>query len=221
MHDEFMTEFIVPYGQSRIGEKDFYFCRDLEKLYIPHYVKEIPKTNFVEKPQGAAFNIPRQIHPLTIFGEKGTAAERCAQDAGLIFEETDRWEDGNVLKAYFGQSKNVKIGTYIKVIRHSAFHCAPDIEVVELSLGLESIDSTTFQNTKIREIVIPKSVMNIGSRTFKDCKNLKCVAFENGDTTFECDCFDGCSEELLIKAPSGGFVEKFSKQYNKCFEPIS
>lgn len=221
MYDEYITEFIIPYGQSIIGEKDFYFCRDLERLYIPHYVKEIPKTNFIEKPQGAVFNVPRQIHPLTIFGEKGTAAERCAQDAGIIFEETDRWEDGDVLKAYFGQSKNVKIGSHIRVIRYDSFHYAPDIEEVELSFGLDLIDSATFQNTKIREIVIPKSVKNIGSRTFKDCKNLKCVAFENGDTTFEIDCFDGCSEALVIKAPSGGFVENFSKKYCRHFESIS
>ena len=219
MYDEIMTEFIVPYGQSIIGEKEFYFCRDLEKIYIPHYVKEIPKTNFIE--EGAVFMIPRQIHPLTIFGERETAAERCAQDAGLIFEETDRWEDGDVLKAYFGQSKNVKIGSHIRVIRYDSFHYAPDIEEVELSFGLELIDSATFQNTKIREIVIPKSVKNIGSRTFKDCKNLKCVAFENGDTTFEIDCFDGCSEALVIKAPSGGFVENFSKKYSIHFESIS
>lgn len=221
MHDEFMTEFIVPYGKSIIGEKDFYFCRDLEKLYIPHYVKEIPKTNFIEKPQGAVFNVPRQIHRLTIFGEKGTAAERCAQDAGIIFEETDRWEDGDVLKAYFGQSKKVKIGTHIKVIRYDAFHYAPDIEDVELPLGLELIGSTTFQNTQIRKIVIPKSVKNIGSRTFKDCRKLSCVVFEDGGTTFECDCFDGCSEKLVIKAPSGGFIENFAKQYSKRFKPIS
>ena len=220
MYDEYITEFIIPYGQSKIGEKDFYFCRDLERLYIPHYVKEIPGTNFFDKPQGH-FKVPRQIHSLTIFGEKGTAAERCAQDAGLIFEETDRWEDENVLKAYFGQSKNVKIGGHIRVIRYDSFHYAPDIEEVTLSLGLELIDSTTFQNTKIREIVIPKSVKNIGSRTFKNCKDLKLIVFENGDTTFECDCFDGCSEVLVIKAPSGGFIENFAKQYKKRFEPIS
>jgi hypothetical protein len=92
---------------------------------------------------------------------------------------------------------------------------------VELPLGLELIDSTTFQNTKIKEIVIPKSVKNIGSRTFKNCTDLKLIVFENGDTTFECDCFDGCSEALVIKAPSGGFIENFAKQYNKRFKPIS
>jgi hypothetical protein len=46
------------------------------------------------------------------------------------------------------------------------------------------------------------------------------VFFENGETKLDNCCFYGCNELLIIKAPSGGYVEEYAKKYNLKFEGI-
>ena len=44
-----ITEYIIPVGKTIIGNSVFSHCIDLERLYIPWYVKNIPVSNFFYK----------------------------------------------------------------------------------------------------------------------------------------------------------------------------
>ena len=109
----------------------------------------------------------------------------------------------------------------IRTIGYKAFCNAPHVKSVNISISVEYVDSEAFMNTDIEEIFIPQNVKSISSRTFKNCKRLMCVIFENGNTVFEIDCFDGCEDSLIVKAPAGGFVEEvITKHTNVKFEKI-
>ena len=54
------------------------------------------------------------------------------------------------------------------------------VQSVVLNEGLKTIGSETFRSSKIKRIVISKSVTKIDKCAFENCKNLKEVVFEGG-----------------------------------------
>ena len=83
-----------------------------------------------------------------------------------------------------------------------------------------NIASNAFMDCQVGKVVVKDSVKSMGSCVFKNCRNLREVIFENGGTKIDNSCFEGCSGELIIKAPSGGYVEEYSKKYNIRFEAL-
>ena len=218
MLNEFTTEYIIPFGQKKISENEFSRCADLECLYIPYYVEEIPDSNFFDR--SGVFKRALQKPWFKICGEKGTPAEAYANAAGILFEETTMWIQNNTLKAYFGQSDKVVIPNDIERIRYGAFQYAPHVVDVVIPNSVNVIDSEAFTRCAIKEITIPKSVTGMGSRAFMDCKELMSVTFENANTVLDNDCFKGCHKDLTIKAPAGGTVQEYTTKYQIRFQAI-
>lgn len=218
MLDKYTTEHIIPYGQTKIGDNDFSHCENLAHLYIPYYVEEIPDSNFFDR--SGVFKRSLQAPAFTIHGEKGTAAEAYANKAGIFFEESTMWVRGNHMMAYFGKTGEVFIPAEIEIIRYGAFQYAPHVFFVNISANVIGIESEAFSGCAIKEIVIPKNVTRIGSRVFMNCKDLVNVTFENANTVLDNNCFKGCHNDLVVKAPSGGTVEEYARKYNIKFETI-
>lgn len=217
--NEYTTEYIIPYGQTVVGKGEFTDCHDLEKLYVPAYVTQIDESNFVErKPGKALWKVERYQPYLVIYGEEGTEAEECARRAGVRFIKADRLVKGNCLCAYFGSKEKVEISEGVDTIGYETFKYAPQVVSVEIPNTVKYIESEAFMGCELKEVRIPFGVQGIGSGVFKNCKNLQCVVFENGDTKLDNDCFSGCSDTLVVKAPAGGYVEKYAQQYQVKFE---
>ena len=206
---------IVSYGVTKFDDYAFSNCQEIQELYIPWYVEEIPETNFVNE-KGKI-----QSPDFTIYGEKETEAERVAKKVGINFIETNIWTSKNKMYAYFGRSEKFVMPEGIVSTWGSIFECAPHIAEVKLPSTLCFICGKTFLNCKnIKEIVIPKSVNGTGSEVFKGCKNLQSVTFENGETNLGDKCFTSCPKTLVIKAPAGGKIEEYAKKYKLTFEAI-
>ena len=218
MLDENTTEYIIPYGQTKIGNNDFSHCAALAHLYIPYYVEEIPDSNFFDRSK--VFKRSLQAPGFTIHGEKGTVAEAYANKAGILFKESTMWVRENHLMAYFGKEGEVFIPSEIEKIRYRAFRYAPHVFFVDISNNITGIDSEAFANCAIKEIVIPKNVTRIGSRVFMNCKELVSATFENANTGLDNECFKGCHNDFVIKSHSGGTVEEYARKYNIKFEAI-
>ena len=218
MLNEYTTEYIIPYGQTKICKNEFSSSKELLHLYIPYYVEEIPDSNFFDR--SGVFKRSLQAPGFTIHGEKGTAAEIYANEAGVLFEESTMWVRGNHLMAYFGKEGEVFIPAEIEIIRYGAFQYAPHVFFVDISNNITGIESEAFANCAIKEIVLPKNVTRIGSRVFMNCTELVSVTFENADTVLDNECFKGCHNDLIIKASSGGTVEEYARKYNIKFEAI-
>ena len=91
---------IVSKRIKKIGANAFTYCKNLERLYIPWYVEEVPETNFVDCSD--VFKVMCQKN-LTIYGEKGTEAERVAIQAGVKFEECKEIIRGDKYCYYLGK----------------------------------------------------------------------------------------------------------------------
>ena len=218
MLNEFTTEYIIPFGQTKIGENEFSHCTDLECLYIPYYVEEIPDSNFFDRSE--VFKRSLQKPWFKICGEKGTPAEAYANKAAILFEETTMWIQNNTLKAYFGRSDKIVIPDEIERIRYRAFEYAPHVVDIVIPDNVNGIESEAFAECAIKGIIIPKSVTGMGSRVFMNCKELMSVTFENANTVLDNDCFKGCHKDLVIKAPAGGTVQEYAAKYQIQFQAI-
>ena len=83
-----------------------------------------------------------------------------------------------------------------------------------------NLGNNAFMDCQVKKVILTLNVKTGGHFVFKNCKNLREVIFENGETGLDNLCFEGCPDDLIIKAPAGGYVEEYAKQYNLKFETI-
>ena len=68
-----------------------------------------------------------------------------------------------------------------------------------MSEGLECIGAKWFENTTVREIIIPKSVKKIGENAFYGCKNLISIILQEGLESIGDNWFKNASiKEIVI-----------------------
>ncbi len=87
--------------------------------------------------------------------------------------------EGGVLKKYQGESVDVVI---------------PDT-VVEIA-------GECFKGLKIKSVIIPNSVTNIGISSFELCKNLSSITFSDSLTDIEASSFNGCTNLTSVILPN-------------------
>lgn len=83
-----------------------------------------------------------------------------------------------------------------------------------------SIAAGAFEDVdNLEKVVLPECNINVGSRAFANCGNLKTVIVPDMDTSFEEDVFDG--DEIVLKGYKGSEAEKYAKEYdNITFEVL-
>lgn len=89
---------------------------------------------------------------------------------------------------------------------------APYSASVNIPYNTSVIETEAFANTGIESVSIPKSVKEIHSLAFADCKNLRKVIVNFPSTTFDSHCFENCSSELLLVAPLDSVAYRFAKE---------
>lgn len=96
----------------------------------------------------------------------------------------------------------------VEEIEDITFYCCKKLEEVKLSEGLKFLGHGAFYGTRIKDIVLPKSLVGIGYECFCDCADLATVIFSDTGTTpinIGDDAFRGCKkiEEVVIRSNIG------------------
>lgn len=95
-----------------------------------------------------------------------------------------------------------------KVIRKEAFADTRSFNVTfELNEGLRYIEANAFENSRVKKIIIPESVVYLGSQAFKGCEYLKEVIILNPNIKIGNYCFMGTNPEMIcnIDLPKHAF----------------
>lgn len=96
---------------------------------------------------------------------KFTYAER----QGLVFDSIGFDDDYSVLVDYEGESKDIEIPNFVKVISDFAFD-NKELKSVTIPESVISIGDSAFRDNKLTSIDIPDSVISIGKHAFTDNK---------------------------------------------------
>lgn len=102
-----------------------------------------------------------------------------------------------ILGGSFSSAKNIKrvsIPGSVRFVAGLAFYNCALLEAVELSEGIETIGSTSFELSGLKSVKLPKSLKKLGSYAFQFCKSLEGVEFEVEPSEFGSRVFHGCDK---------------------------
>ena len=183
----------IPDSVIEIGGGGFFQCRNLKKVTLSSQIEIIGSGAF-EKTAISEITLPTSLKSIGMraFADcanlkyikipKGltTLNAEIFSNSGL---ETVVFEEGveEIASGMFANTKIREITTpkSLKTIHHSAFVNCANLEKVTLNEGLITIDTYAFGGeSKLTEIIIPQSVVNLKDDTFSSCHTLKAVKFE-------------------------------------------
>ena len=208
----------IPNIITIIGAYAFYNRADLISITIPNSVKTISQYSF------SGTSIMSIVLPSSITNNIGTNA---FQNCTKLYEVYNFTELANISEgsqnqgcvAYYaqhvyttteGNPSKVTIdsngygyyddGTDVILLSYSGSSTALTIPSVITKL----CDNLFEGNLNITSVVIPNSIIDLGTKTFFKCRNLASVTFESGCqiTEFKESVFDGCTSLTAIEIPA-------------------
>ena len=106
-------------------------------------------------------------------------------------------------------------GKPVTEIKEDAFRDCKTITGVTIGKEIKSIGNYAFYGTKIKEIVIPDNVVEIGDNAFENCSSLEKAVIGNGVKEIIANTFMNCSK--LSQVELGNSLEKIGgTAFSKC-----
>ena len=170
----------VPEGVRSIRQHAFRDCHALESISLPDSLEWIVHNAFYQT----------KLKSLNIKNTRLLCSE--ALDQCALEEMTAN--PGN--PTYF-----VKDGVLYDRVRRAVVKCPVSCTDYRFPKGIEAIYSEAFQWSKIKSVVIPKSVKLVGSAAFHECSSLESVEFKGDDAIINGAAFSGCTNLKKIVLP--------------------
>lgn len=168
----------------KIGDFAFSGCENLKEIRISEKVKEIGIGTF-----GACSNLTEIEIPDSVKKIGRATFSECAK------------------------LKTVKLPENLKAVSEHLFYLCKNLTDVKIPASVTTIYAGAFQETGIKQIVIPKNVKYIkkgdqGNGVFADCKNLKTIEIKSKkiESCFK-GAFDGVNTNVVIKVPKSKLTE--------------
>lgn len=179
------------------------FVGDSKQVVIPAEIDGIPVTEIIDNAFAQNDNVVSVTLPETMTAVQNSAFSYCSNltevklPDGLTHIGQSAFENCEKLttvvlpeslefigaKAFYNckSLKKINIPMSITTWREEAFGFS-GLEEVELAEGLEKIGDAAFIETKLKAVVMPKSLKKIGGQTFANCSELKSVKLNVGLT---------------------------------------
>lgn len=82
------------------------------------------------------------------------------------------------------------------------FEWCKKLNTVELEYGVMQIDNESFANSAVSKVILPKTLLEIGSLAFSRCQNLTKINIPEGVTTILSEAFKSCYNLVDITIPN-------------------
>ncbi len=172
---------------TKIGNRAFYYCSDLQTVTIPAGVTEIGAYAFRGCSKLESMTLPDSV---TSIGE--SAFENC----------------------YNLESVNIPNG--VTEIANSTFYSCNKLSAITLPASLTAIGKNAFTScSALESILIPENVTSIGAEAFRECHALRSVDIRGNITAIEEGTFRYCIVLDTFTIPSG-VVTVATKAFDHC-----
>jgi len=219
MNDNSLVSLSIPYGNTYIGKRAYYGCKNLESVTIPYGVTKIGESAFAMCPKLAYVLIPetvKTIGPGAFAGD--TALENISFEgsnnnffysAGVLYDDETKelisYMPGNERKVYHMPDTVRKIDKY-------AFWGAENLEKVVVSTGPTTITPYDFAYCSgLKYIYMPEYIKSVQEYAFRDCKNLEYLYFGNKKVSIDPTAFFNCGG--TFQTVSGASADMFNEKF--------
>lgn len=188
-----LTSVTIPEGVTSIGDSAFYYCTSLVSILIPDTAVSIGSSAFYNCTSLAGIVMPESLTSIG-FGafENCTALKRVT-----IPYEVTSISDGAFYNC--ANMTDVFIGDNVTSIGVSSFANCTQLRGVIIPDSVTSIGSGAFNNCKyLPQVIIPKTVTYIDSGAFSNCSSLSNVYFRGNAPALGSGVFSGCYSYLKI-----------------------
>lgn len=166
-----LTSVKIPDGVTAIGDRAFYWCRQLTDVSIPDGVATIGAAAF-----GDCYKLPSVTIPKSVTSIGRGAFSGCDALADVSITDLAAWckidfgkEDGNPLS----QAKNLYLNDVL-------------VEALEIPAGIELIPQYAFTNaTCLKRVSIPRSLAGVAANAFGKCTNITEVFYKGSESEWE------------------------------------
>ncbi|MBS5932283.1 MAG: leucine-rich repeat protein [Clostridiales bacterium] len=192
---------------SYIGDSVFEDCLNLKEVQFSKNLIKIGDYAFAGCEQLKKIEIPKTVSSIG-----ACAFEACSSLTEVIIPESVK----KIGFEAFGECtklKKVELPKSLKVVSEYLFFDSKSLTSVKLPESVTTIYAGAFQESGIKQIVIPKNVKYIkkgdqGNGVFADCKNLKTIEIKSKkiESCFK-GAFDGVNTNVVIKVPKSKLKE--------------
>ena len=167
-YDEKLQEIEIPSKVEKIGFSAFEECSGLVEISLPDSIKEIESYAFLMCVNLQKIKLPKYLEKIN-----NETFRNCENLKNVI------WPDK------------------LKAVGDSAFASCYSLNT-KIPEGIQKIGGGSFSETGIAELTIPESVMEIDTRAFQGCKQLKIVKMGSGIKTVKDSVFSSCDELEMV-----------------------
>ncbi len=169
---------VIPDGVTTIFDGAFWECVDIVSIKVPESVTVLKPFCFYGCEKLVGIELPSQITAIP----QG-AFYYCTSLESVVVP--DKVTDiGQTAFANCDALKSVKLGNAVEKLGMSAFMNDINLCDIELPSTVKSLAMSSLRSTAIETITIPKKCTSIGSYVFMDCKKLKEIKVEEGNSKY-------------------------------------